>query len=76
MHPESLSIVRAVAGLGLSFGVPTTAEGVETREQFEQVKAAGCTQCQGYLFGRAIPNAEVLRLMQQRRQAIRKPGYA
>jgi len=31
VHPESLVIVRAVAGLGLSFGVPT-AEGVETRE--------------------------------------------
>jgi diguanylate cyclase (GGDEF)-like protein len=76
VHPESLSIVRAVAGLGVSFGVPTTAEGVETREQFEQVKAARCTQCQGYLFGRAVPNAEVLRVMQQRRRAIRKPGYA
>ena len=76
VHPESLVIVRAVAGLGLSFGVPTTAEGVETREQFEQIREAGCTQCQGYLFGRAIPNAEVMRLMQQRRQAIRKPGYA
>ena len=63
-------------GLGLSFGVPTTAEGVETREQFEQIKAAGCTQCQGYLFGRAIPNGEVMRALQQRRQAIRKPGYA
>jgi EAL domain-containing protein (putative c-di-GMP-specific phosphodiesterase class I) len=65
-----------VAGLGVSFGVPTTAEGVETREQFEQVKGAGCTQCQGYRFGRAGPNAEVLRMLQQRRRAIRKPGYA
>jgi EAL domain-containing protein (putative c-di-GMP-specific phosphodiesterase class I) len=76
VHPESLVIVRAVAGLGLSFGVPTTAEGVETREQFEQIREAGCTQCQGYLFGRAVPNAEVMRAMHQRRQAIRKPGYA
>ena len=76
VHPESLVIVRAVAGLGLSFGVPTTAEGVETREQFEQIREAGCTQCQGYLFGRAIPNAEVMRSLHQRRQAIRKPGYA
>jgi diguanylate cyclase (GGDEF)-like protein/PAS domain S-box-containing protein len=76
VHPESLVIVRAVAGLGLSFGVPTTAEGVETREQFEQIREAGCTQCQGYLFGRAVPNAEVMRTLHQRRQAIRKPGYA
>jgi diguanylate cyclase (GGDEF)-like protein/PAS domain S-box-containing protein len=76
VHPESLVIVRAVAGLGLSFGVPTTAEGVETREQFGQIREAGCTQCQGYLFGRAIPNAEVMRELHQRRQAIRTPGYA
>jgi diguanylate cyclase (GGDEF)-like protein len=76
VHPESLVIVRAVAGLGLSFGVPTTAEGVETREQFERIREAGCTQCQGYLFGRAVPNAEVMRALHQRRQAIRKPGYA
>ena len=76
VHPESLVIVRAVAGLGLSFGVPTTAEGVETREQFERIREAGCTQCQGYLFGRAIPNAEVMRELHQRRQAIRKPGFA
>ncbi len=76
VHPESLVIVRAVAGLGISFGVPTTAEGVETREQFEQIKAAGCTECQGYLFGRAIPYDEVMRQLQRRRQAIRKPGYA
>jgi predicted signal transduction protein with EAL and GGDEF domain len=76
VHPESLVIVRAVAGLGLSFGVPTTAEGVETREQFEQIREAGCTQCQGYMFGRAIPNAEVMRLLHQRRQAIQRPGDA
>jgi predicted signal transduction protein with EAL and GGDEF domain len=76
VHPESLVIVRAVAGLGISFGVPTTAEGVETREQFEQIRNAGCTQCQGYLFGRAIPNAEVMRALHERRKLIRKPGYA
>jgi EAL domain-containing protein (putative c-di-GMP-specific phosphodiesterase class I) len=56
--------------------VPTTTEDVETRGQFEQIREAGCTQCQGYLFGRAIPNAEVMRALHQRRQAIRKPGYA
>ena len=56
--------MRAVAGLGVSFGVPTTAEGVETREQFEQIREAGCTQCQGYYYGRAIPNDEVVRALQ------------
>jgi diguanylate cyclase (GGDEF)-like protein/PAS domain S-box-containing protein len=73
---DCLAIVRAVAGLGASFGVPTTAEGVETLEQFEQVRAAGCTQCQGYYFGRPMPLEDVQRLLHRRRANIRKPGYA
>jgi diguanylate cyclase (GGDEF)-like protein/PAS domain S-box-containing protein len=76
VHPDSLAIVRAVAGLGVSFGVPTTAEGVETVEQLEQIRLAGCTQCQGYYFGKAMPNTEVQKLLHQRRKLVRKPGYA
>jgi diguanylate cyclase (GGDEF)-like protein/PAS domain S-box-containing protein len=73
---DSLAIVRAVAGLGASFGVPTTAEGVETVEQFEQVRAAGCTHVQGFYFGRPMPLDDVLQVLHRRRAAIRKPGYA
>jgi hemoglobin-like flavoprotein len=46
------AIVCAVANLGRSLNIITTAEGVETEEQFELLRAAGCTQGQGYLFGR------------------------
>jgi hemoglobin-like flavoprotein len=46
------AIVCAVANLGRSLEIITTAEGVETNEQLELVRAAGCTQAQGYLFGR------------------------
>ena len=73
---DSLAIVRAVAGLGVSFGVPTTAEGVETVEQFEQVRYAGCSQCQGYYFGRPMPLDQVQRVLQRRREQVRKPGFA
>ncbi|MGZ5850714.1 MAG: putative bifunctional diguanylate cyclase/phosphodiesterase, partial [Methyloceanibacter sp.] len=76
VHPDCLAIVRAVAGLGVNFGVPTTAEGVETREQLEQVRIAGCTQCQGYYFGRPMPNEHVQKLLHERRKLVRKPGYA
>ena len=30
----------------------TTAEGVETKRQYELLRAAGCDQLQGYLFGK------------------------
>ena len=33
----------------------TTAEGVETVEQFEQLRFVGCDQVQGYLFDRPLP---------------------
>ncbi len=46
----STAIVRAVAGLGLSLGISTTAEGVETDEQLAWLRREGCTEMQGYLF--------------------------
>jgi len=46
------AIVCAIANLGRSLDIVTTAEGVETEEQLELLRAAGCTQVQGYLFGR------------------------
>jgi len=53
------AIVKAVAGLGLSLGMITTAEGVETSEQLARVVADGCTEIQGYFFGRPVPAREV-----------------
>ena len=47
---ENSAIVRSIAALGLSLGIPTTAEGVETARQLEQIKADGCTCVQGYFF--------------------------
>jgi diguanylate cyclase (GGDEF)-like protein len=52
---ESMAIVRAVAGLGSTLGIATTAEGVETLEQLRAVKQEGCTQVQGFLLGRPKP---------------------
>jgi diguanylate cyclase (GGDEF)-like protein len=52
---DSLAIVRAVIGLATSLKISTTAEGVETQEQFEQVRALGCTEVQGYVF--SVPRA-------------------
>ena len=54
-----LAIIRAVAGLGISLGIATTAEGIETPEQLEQVRAEGCTEVQGYLFSAPRPAAEL-----------------
>ena len=52
--------MRAVAGLGTSLGIATTAEGVETKEQLDQVRAEGCTEIQGYYFSPPRPAREKL----------------
>lgn len=55
------AIVRAIAGLGASLGMRTTAEGVETHEQLDRVRREGCTEVQGYLVGRPAPARDVPR---------------
>ncbi|MET3912894.1 diguanylate cyclase (GGDEF)-like protein [Bradyrhizobium sp. S3.3.6] len=52
-------IVRAITSLGKSLGMTTTAEGVETIEQLNQMKAEGCNEAQGYLFSRPVPATEL-----------------
>jgi diguanylate cyclase (GGDEF)-like protein/PAS domain S-box-containing protein len=63
--PESVAIVRAVTGLGRTLGITTTAEGVETADQLEQVRREGCTEVQGYLFSKPKPAHELGALLQQ-----------
>jgi EAL domain-containing protein (putative c-di-GMP-specific phosphodiesterase class I) len=58
--PDCVAIVKAIAGLGASLGMITTAEGVETKEQLAVVSAQGCTEVQGYYFSAAKPASEVL----------------
>jgi len=59
---DCAAIVAAIAGLGRSIGIVTTAEGVETQTQAELVRAAGCTQAQGYLYSKPV-SASAIRLM-------------
>ena len=51
---ESLAIVNAILALARGLGMATTAEGVETVEQADAMRALGCDQLQGYLFGRPV----------------------
>jgi diguanylate cyclase (GGDEF)-like protein/PAS domain S-box-containing protein len=56
---DCAAIIRAVTGLGASLGIATTAEGVETPEQLERLRAEGCTEVQGYLFSPPRPMKEL-----------------
>jgi diguanylate cyclase (GGDEF)-like protein/PAS domain S-box-containing protein len=64
----SLNIVRAVAAMANGLGMATTAEGVETKEQLDTVRAEGCTEMQGFLFSRPLPAREIEELLLARRK--------
>ena len=71
-RPDSIAIIRAVTGLGQSYGITTTAEGVETQEQLDQMRAEGCSEVQGYFYSKPVPAGEIAPLLagfQQRAQA-------
>jgi predicted signal transduction protein with EAL and GGDEF domain len=60
---EGIAIVRAVTQMGLSLGMCTTAEGVETSEQLDIVRSEGCREVQGYLFSTPKPASEIARML-------------
>jgi diguanylate cyclase (GGDEF)-like protein/PAS domain S-box-containing protein len=61
---DCIAIIRAVTRLGDNLGMITIAEGVETNEQLEILRAEGCTQVQGYLFSPPRPASEVPKLLE------------
>ena len=62
-RPDCVAIVRAISGLGGSLNITTTAEGVETVDQLEALRAEECNEVQGFLFSAAKPAAEVEQLL-------------
>lgn len=57
--PDDAAIVRTVLNLAYSLGIRTVAEGVETRQQVDYLRAGGCHFGQGFLFGAALPAEQV-----------------
>ena len=56
---ECAAIVASVLTLARGLDMTVTAEGVETKQQFELLRIAGVHQMQGYLFARPGPLAEL-----------------
>jgi diguanylate cyclase (GGDEF)-like protein len=65
---KSDAIIRAVAEMGSTLEMEIVAEGLETIEQVETVRNAGCTLGQGYYFSRAVPDFLAAMLLAQERE--------
>jgi diguanylate cyclase (GGDEF)-like protein len=70
---RTAEIVNTIAGLGHTLNVPISAEGVES----EQIRAAleryGCSEAQGWLFGRAISGDAVRNFLDMSRESTPTP---
>ena len=69
-RPEDASIVRAMVSLAHSLNLKVVAEGVETGEQLEFLKALGCDQYQGYHFSPALSATEFANLMREQTRPV------
>ncbi|MHA7818687.1 MAG: putative bifunctional diguanylate cyclase/phosphodiesterase [Erythrobacter sp.] len=70
---KSDAIIRAVAEMGNTLGMDIVAEGLETIEQVQVVRDAGCNLGQGFYFSRAVPDyLAAMLLAQEREEGLRK----
>ena len=73
---KSDAIIRAVAEMGSTLEMEIVAEGLETVEQVQAVRDAGCTLGQGYYFSRAVPDFLAAVLLAQDRDREDVPRLA
>jgi len=73
-HEDCRAIVRAVIGLGQSLKIAVNAEGVETAEQWDALRAEGCDQVQGFLFSKPRPGDDVLGMLAEHGNATIVPA--
>jgi len=59
------AIVRTIVAMAQSLDISVIAEGVETEEQRQLLLKNGCSNFQGYLFGRPVPIAQFEVLLKQ-----------
>jgi EAL domain-containing protein (putative c-di-GMP-specific phosphodiesterase class I) len=59
--PDTLAVIHATITLVENLGKCSVAEGIETPEQLAILQSLGCQYAQGYLLGRPMPEAEIVK---------------
>ncbi len=63
--PNGAVIAETIIHLGKKLGLATIAEGIETQEQADAVRAMGCDEVQGFMYAKPMPTQELLAFLQQ-----------
>lgn len=64
----NFKVMRHLIGLGHQLGLYIIAEGIESEEGLTLLASSGCTEVQGFLFGKPLPFDEFLRQVQEGRR--------
>ena len=72
-NSQGTALVQTIISLARAFSMTTVAEGVETPRQFAALRAAGCTQSQGYLHSRPVPAVDFVALLRDNRADLTQP---
>ena len=62
---SALAIVNAIIQLAEALDLDTTAEGIESQEEANILQSCGCSDAQGFYFGRPLPLQEALAYVRQ-----------
>ena len=68
--PNAETVVRAIVDLARSLRLDVVAEGVETTEDAEVLRAIGCVTGQGYLFSRPLTAAAMTAWLEEAEGSI------
>ncbi len=67
---DSSRIIKAITGMAKVLNVKVVAEGIETQQQFEQLKQLECDIFQGYWFSKPLPFGALLNLIKSNQSSV------
>jgi diguanylate cyclase (GGDEF)-like protein len=76
VNQEDAAVTNTIINLAKDLHLHITAEGVETKEQFEYLKIKGCDEIQGYYFSKPLPSSAITELLYKNHESLQQKTIA